>query len=98
MEYVFVLEINERELEITLELDYTETNDGIGDYEFHGQKCFDRGGFGVKITDWWVISAQWTDTSTYIDDLKNKTKLKDLIADYIESNLSRIKEHVMCEI
>ena len=44
------LNSKEEECEIELDVSYSITNDGIGHYEYWGQKCFDKGNPCVEIT------------------------------------------------
>lgn len=37
------------ELDVELDLDWSWQNDGIGAYEFWGQKCFDRGNNYIEV-------------------------------------------------
>jgi hypothetical protein len=36
---------------IEVKVDFDITNSGIGHYEFHGQRCFDRGEWGCVINE-----------------------------------------------
>lgn len=44
MEYtIYFINRNNEEQELDLDIDYSISNDGIGPYEFWGQRCIDKG-------------------------------------------------------
>lgn len=53
-----ILPIEYKDLELRIKVFYEELNDGIGPYEFWGQKCFDKGTNYIDISDWQVLNKQ----------------------------------------
>ena len=44
-------EKDDREVEVVVDCEYDVLNDGIGAYEYWGQKCFDAGSEYIEITN-----------------------------------------------
>jgi hypothetical protein len=45
-------EATDKEVDIEVDFEYEVMNDGIGPYEYWGQKCFDKGTDSAVITSW----------------------------------------------
>jgi hypothetical protein len=94
MEYTFCFDIADREVEVTVEVDVTYGNDGIGAYEYWGAKCYDHGHPTAEAGDIDVISASWTDDNREIN-IEGKTKFAKLVSDAFDKCLDDFQEKAL---
>lgn len=90
-EYVFSFEIGEREVEATIEVEFSAGYNGIGAYEFWGQRCFDKGEVEIEIESTSLMGAIWLDNGQAVEP-KNPVGWQRLIARKIEEQDSNIIE------
>lgn len=96
--YTFTIEISNRELEVTVDVDGRTYSDGIGSYEFWGHKSYDKGNQCVEIDDIRLVEAYWTDNGNEIKNLNEKYKFYNIIDDYIKNDImNEVKEELLCE-
>lgn len=68
------LDTQDKEVEILVDCEYEVENNGIGEYEYWGQKCFDKG------TDYDVIiSWEWDKTGFTPEEIKEIEKSIDSV-------------------
>jgi len=68
----------DEELDIDVECEYEVCNDGIGAYEYWGQKCYDAG--TDRLT---IISTSWDKTGFSPDQIKTiEEKISNSIPDW----------------
>lgn len=96
MEYTFCFEIADREVEVTVEVDVTYGNDGIGAYEYWGAKCYDHGNTTAEAGDIDILSAQWTNDGREIN-VEGKTKFAKLVSDAFDKHQDDFQEKALEE-
>lgn len=85
------IEINEVEIDFAAEVTYEIGNNGIGAYEFWGQKCYDRGHDYIENI---ILEKVIVDKNIIID----KDILFTAVEKYIEKNFDSISEEISVKI
>ena len=84
--HIFCFECGEHEIEVEVEVNLLVSNDGIGAYEYWGQRCFDKGQPTFELESFKVISAYWTGLDRVVNNLHLKTRFYEIVEERLFGN------------